>query len=72
MSSMPAPGDLAPQSLSQARALPAHWYCDPATVALERHAIFDRGWHLLAHASRLRASGSKASVPIENSARPTR
>jgi choline monooxygenase len=57
MDSMPAPGDLAPQSLSQARALPARWYCDPATVALERHAIFDRGWHLLAHASRLRAPG---------------
>jgi len=38
-------------------ALPSHWYCDPATVALERRAIFDRGWQLLGHASRLRASG---------------
>ena len=38
-------------------ALPAHWYCDPATVALERVAVFDRGWHLVAHASRLRAEG---------------
>jgi len=37
--------------------LPAHWYCDPATVALERGAVFDRGWHLLAHAVRLRDPG---------------
>ena len=38
-------------------ALPARWYCDPATAALERTHVFDRGWHLLAHASRLRAPG---------------
>ena len=38
-------------------ALPAHWYCDPTTVALERQAIFDRGWQLLGHTSRLRDSG---------------
>jgi choline monooxygenase len=43
-------------------ALPAHWYCDPATVALERRAIFDRGWQLLAHASRLRAPGDHVVV----------
>ena len=39
------------------KALPAHWYRDPATLALERERIFDRGWHLLAHASRLRKPG---------------
>jgi choline monooxygenase len=54
---MPATDDLAPQPLSRARALPARFYVDPATVARERHAIFDRGWHLLAHASRLRDPG---------------
>ena len=24
------------------QALPAHWYCDPSTVALERARVFDR------------------------------
>jgi len=38
-------------------ALPARWYCDPYTIALERTGVFDRGWHLLAHVSRLRAPG---------------
>ncbi len=38
-------------------ALPAPWYCEPSTVAVERARVFDRGWHLLAHASRLRAPG---------------
>jgi choline monooxygenase len=49
--------DLSAQSPSTASALPARWYCDPATLALERTAVFDRGWHLLAHASRLRDAG---------------
>jgi choline monooxygenase len=48
---------LAPQPPGRATALPAHWYCDPGTLALERNHVFDRGWHLLAHASRLRAPG---------------
>jgi len=51
------PGELSAQPLATASALPARWYCDPATVALERAAIFDRGWHLLTHASRLRDAG---------------
>ena len=38
-------------------ALASRWYCDPATIALERTRVFDRGWHLLAHGSRLRAAG---------------
>ncbi|MGN6113522.1 MAG: aromatic ring-hydroxylating oxygenase subunit alpha [Luteimonas sp.] len=49
--------DLSAQSLATATALPARWYCDPSTVALERAAIFDRAWHLLGHASRLRDPG---------------
>ena len=38
-------------------ALPAPWYHDPRTVALERERVFDRGWHLLAHVSRLPDAG---------------
>jgi choline monooxygenase len=49
--------DLSAQSPSTATALPARWYCDPSTVALERAAIFGRAWHLLGHASRLRGPG---------------
>ena len=53
------PGELAlhPQALALARALPAHAYVEPRFGSLEKHAIFGRSWHLLAHASRLRASG---------------
>ncbi len=54
---METAADLAPQPLQQATALPARWYCDPGTPALERACVFDRGWHLLAHASRLRDPG---------------
>src|SRR5690606_15599068 len=58
----PAPPRPPPRAPPTARtdatdALPARWYCDPATVALERGTVFDRGWHLLAHASRLRGPG---------------
>ncbi len=49
--------DLPAQSPGKAIALPARWYCDPDTVALERGAVFDRAWHLLGHASRLRNAG---------------
>lgn len=58
-SSSPWPGRAV---AAPAVALAARWYCDPATVALERAAIFDRGWHLLAHASRLRAPGDHVVV----------
>jgi choline monooxygenase len=49
--------ELSPQAPQAASALPAHWYCDPSTVALERGAVFGRAWHLLGHASRLRNAG---------------
>ena len=39
--------DLAAQPLDHATALPAHFYTDPAMAALDRRAIFDRGWQLL-------------------------
>ncbi|MDG6347195.1 SRPBCC family protein [Luteimonas sp. 8-5] len=42
--------------------MPARWYCDPATVTLERGTVFDRGWHLLTHASRLRGPGDHVVV----------
>jgi len=49
--------DLAPQPLSHATALPAGFYTDPAMAALDRRAVFDRGWQLLAHVCQLRDPG---------------
>lgn len=54
--------DLAPQPPERAMALPARWYCDPAIATLERRAVFDRAWHLVAHASRLRDPGDHVVV----------
>ena len=49
--------DLAPQPLGHARALPARFYADPSTAALDRRLIFDRGWQLIAHECQLRNAG---------------
>ena len=49
--------DLAPQPLDHATALPARYYVDPALSALERRAIFDRSWQLVAHVCQLRDPG---------------
>ncbi|MHB8911072.1 MAG: aromatic ring-hydroxylating oxygenase subunit alpha [Lysobacter sp.] len=49
--------DLASQPLTHATALPAAFYTDPAMVALDRRAIFDRGWQLLAHVCQLQSPG---------------
>lgn len=49
--------ELDPQPLAIATALPAHWYTDPALIAVERRSVFDRGWQLIAHVSRLREPG---------------
>jgi choline monooxygenase len=49
--------DLAPQAPAHATALPARYYTDPAMPALERRALFDRSWQLVAHVSQLRAEG---------------
>lgn len=53
----PAAQPLAPQPLARATALPAHCYADPAMVAIDRAAIFDRAWQLLGHACQLQAAG---------------
>lgn len=54
--------DLAAQPLERALALPARCYVDPAIPALDRRAIFGRGWQLIAHVSRLRAPGDHVVV----------
>lgn len=57
------------QALQDARALPAHCYVEPAMVTLERRAVFDRGWQLVTHVSRLAQAGDHvvadfAGLPI--------
>jgi choline monooxygenase len=49
--------DLAAQPLDHATALPARFYIDPSLAALERRAIFDRSWQLIAHVCQLRHAG---------------
>ncbi len=49
--------DLAPQPQATATALPARFYAGPAMAAIDRNAIFDRSWQLIAHVSQLRGAG---------------
>jgi choline monooxygenase len=49
--------DLAPQPQPTATALPARFYVAPSMAAIDRRAIFDRGWQLVAHVSQLRDAG---------------
>ena len=49
--------DLAPQPLDHATALPPRYYVDTAMPALDRRAIFDAGWQLLAHVCQLKDAG---------------
>ena len=49
--------ELARQPLTNAHALPARHYVDPAMGTRDRHAIFDRSWHLVAHVSQLPDAG---------------
>jgi choline monooxygenase len=49
--------ELAPQPAARATALAARWYVDPEMAALDRRAIFDRGWQLVAHACQLQGAG---------------
>ncbi len=49
--------DLAPQPSATATALPAHYYVDAAMPAIDRRAILDRSWQLIAHVSQLRDAG---------------
>jgi len=53
----PSMPDLAPQPAATATALPARFYAEPAMVAVDRRAIFDRTWQLVAHLSQLRGAG---------------
>ena len=49
--------DLAAQPSGRATALPGRFYCEPGMAALDRRAVFDRGWQLLAHVSQLHDAG---------------
>ena len=51
------PDDLAPQPASHAHALAARFYTDAQMPTLDRRAVFDRGWQLVAHACQLRGAG---------------
>ncbi|GAA5011169.1 carnitine monooxygenase subunit YeaW [Lysobacter lycopersici] len=49
--------DLASQPAATATALPARFYVEPAMAGVDRRAIFDRAWQLVAHVSQLRGAG---------------
>ncbi|MGD9602658.1 MAG: aromatic ring-hydroxylating dioxygenase subunit alpha [Gammaproteobacteria bacterium] len=49
---------------TEARALPAGCYLDPAFHALERTRIFDRAWQAVAHVSQLRAPGDFVTLDL--------
>jgi len=51
---------LAPQPAATALALPAPCYTDASFAALEREAVFARGWQLVAHAAQVAAAGDHA------------
>lgn len=55
-------GIFAPQAIARARALAARAYVDTAFEAWEKAFVFNPGWHLLAHVSRLRAPGDHVVV----------
>lgn len=48
---------MAAQPAQRAHALPAAFYVDDSMPSLDRRAVLDRSWHLVAHVSRLRESG---------------
>lgn len=56
--------DLASQPLARAEALPAAFYTDAASDALDRRAVFAHGWQLAAHASALTAAGDHVVTEI--------
>ena len=49
--------ELSPQAAASATALSARWYVDAAMADIDRRAILDRSWQLIAHASQLRDAG---------------
>jgi choline monooxygenase len=56
--------DLAAQPPGRATALPARFYCEPPMAALDRGAVFDRGWQLVAHVCQLRDAGDHVVVDL--------
>lgn len=52
------------QPLHQARSLPAAPYVDADFVARDRRQVFDRGWQLVGHASRLSGPGETLACEI--------
>lgn len=61
---MNAQPDFAPQPPETATALPARYYVDAAMAAIDRRAIFDRAWQLIAHVSQLREPGDHAIADL--------
>ncbi len=57
-----ADGVFSPQSVARARALHACAYVDPGFEVRDKDFVFGRGWHLLAHTSRLRAPGDHVVI----------
>lgn len=49
--------DLAVQTLDHASALPARFYTEASVVGLDRRAVFDRSWQVLAHVCQLENAG---------------
>jgi choline monooxygenase len=56
--------DLAPQPQDTATALAARYYVDPAMAAIDRRAILDPSWQLLAHACQLREAGDHGAADL--------
>ncbi|HWU70470.1 MAG TPA: aromatic ring-hydroxylating dioxygenase subunit alpha, partial [Pseudoxanthomonas sp.] len=61
---MNAQPDFAPQPPETATALPARYYVDAAMATIDRRAIFDRAWQLIAHVSQLREPGDHAIADL--------
>lgn len=56
--------ELDAQILTSARALPARYYVDPDSHALDRRAIFARSWHLAGHVAQFAHAGDHQYIEI--------
>ncbi|MEP6633292.1 MAG: aromatic ring-hydroxylating dioxygenase subunit alpha [Luteimonas sp.] len=54
---VPRQDDLAAQMLEHASALPARFYIEASMATLDRRAVFDRSWQVLAHVCQLKNAG---------------
>jgi choline monooxygenase len=50
--------------LAEARTIPAGWYTDPDTFALERRAVFNRSWHVIGRTEQVAAPGQFVTAQI--------